>query len=339
MNTDELFMRRAIHLARQGSGYVAPNPMVGAVIVHDGVIIGEGYHEFFGGPHAEVNAVAKVSDQSLLSEATLFVTLEPCSHFGKTPPCADLICQNNFKRVVIGTKDPNPLVSGRGVDQLINNGIDTVVGILEDECIEMNRHFIQAQLNKKPFVLLKWAQSSNGYMDNGGTPIRISNSASDHIVHQRRHDYQAILVGKNTVLNDDPLLTTRLDNGKNAVRVILDRQCSLPSNRNIFTDDNETIVLNEVKDERIDKVRFVKVSEMEPNTLLSTLFDLGIISVLVEGGRQTLESFINAGLWDRALVIQNAREIKVGTKAPVISHLPIATERFEDDIHFHFKNK
>ena len=303
MHSDEYYMQKCLDLAKKGLGNVAPNPMVGAVIVHDNKIIGQGFHEKFGEAHAEVNAVNSVKDTSLLKESTIYVSLEPCAHFGKTPPCCDLIIKNEFKRVVVGTQDPFESVDGNGIERIKNNGIDITVGVLEGECKELNKAFFAAHTKKRPYVTLKWAQTKSGKIDAGKCDQEvawISGPEAKRFVHQLRVENQAILVGYNTVVNDDPELTVREVEGKNPIRIVLDRENSLDSNLKVFNKASQTIVLN----------------ESNPADILEKLYEDHIISVLIEGGKKTLQSFIDAGLWDEAYIIEGAVEYEEGTPAP-----------------------
>ncbi|MDC3253246.1 bifunctional diaminohydroxyphosphoribosylaminopyrimidine deaminase/5-amino-6-(5-phosphoribosylamino)uracil reductase RibD, partial [Crocinitomicaceae bacterium] len=256
MITDEQYMKRCIQLASMGKGNVAPNPLVGALIVIGNRVIGEGYHQKFGEAHAEVNAIDSVEDKTILSQSTLYVSLEPCAHFGKTPPCADLILKYNFKRVVIGCTDTFKQVSGKGINQLKNAGIDVQVGVLEKECRELNKHFFTFQEKNRPFVFLKWAQTAQGFIDNGQineTNKRaiawISKPEARTITHQWRAEHQAILVGKNTIKNDNPRLTVREVEGNHPIRIILDTKATLRSIK-CTEEEGTTIVLNTVKDEK-----------------------------------------------------------------------------------------
>lgn len=322
MSSDEQYMQRCLQLAALGKGRVAPNPMVGAVIVHNGKIIGEGYHERFGEAHAEVNAVASVKNQALLADSTIYVSLEPCAHFGKTPPCADLLVAKKFKRVVVGTLDVNAAVFQKGIKRLEDAGIDVTVGVCEKECRELNRAFFTFHSQKRPYVLLKWAQTKRGFMDNSegktGEVSWISAPETQVIVHQWRSEYQAILVGKNTVLQDNPSLTVRAVTGKNPIRILLDSYNEISSNVSIKDDQAETIVLNLERTEAVKNVHYVKLNNMTPESILAALYDLNIQSVLIEGGAQTLQSFIDAQLWDEARVITGRNEFQSGTKAPLI---------------------
>ncbi len=335
MTFDEQMMHRSLQLAALGSGNVAPNPMVGAVIVHNGKIIGEGYHEQFGGPHAEVNAVNSVQQVELLSESTIYVTLEPCSHFGKTPPCADLLVEKNFKRVVIGTLDAHTKVFQKGIKRLEKSGIDVTVGVCQKECRELNRAFFTFHEKKRPFVLLKWAQTKNGLLDNSegktGEISWISAPETQVKVHQWRSEFESILVGKNTVLNDDPSLTVRAVQGKNPMRIVLDSNNEIPETAKIFNSDVETIVFNLHIESAFGKITHVKVRKINPSTVLQVLFESGIQSVLIEGGKQVLQSFIDANLWDEARIITGKLSFKSGTSAPEIDGQKFKEEVFYGD--------
>lgn len=325
MHSDEYYMQKCLDLAKKGLGNVAPNPMVGAVIVHDDEIIGQGFHEKYGEAHAEVNAVNSVKDTSLLKESTIYVSLEPCAHFGKTPPCCDLIIKNKFKRVVVGTQDPFESVDGNGIERIKNNGIDINDGVLEDECKELNKAFFAAHTKKRPHVTLKWAQTKSGKIDAGKCDQEvawISGPEAKKFVHQLRVENQAILVGYNTVVNDDPELTVREVEGKSPVRIVLDRDNSLDSNLKVFNKASETIVLN----------------ESNPNDILGKLYEENIISVLIEGGKKTLQSFIDAGLWDEAYIIEGAVEYEEGTPAPNLTGVALedSFQLGEDQIN-HYK--
>lgn len=318
---NELFMRRCFQLAKAGSGRVAPNPMVGSVIVNDGQIIGEGYHTAFGRSHGEVEAINAVKDKSLLKRSVLFVNLEPCSHYGKTPPCADRIIQEGIPEVVIAGKDPNPLVAGNGIRKLEAAGIKVTSGILEEEALELNRRFYCFHEKKRPYVLLKWAQTSDGIMGHIGKSERllITNEQSTQLVHLWRSREQAILVGKNTALVDDPKLDVRLVEGRSPRRIVLDPDLALPSHLKLFTDGNETVVLNILKEAEAGPVRYIRLDHFSAASILETLYKLQVSSVMIEGGARTLQLFIDSGLWDEARVITSGQRAEGGLKAPHIS--------------------
>jgi len=337
MNTDEKYMRRCFQLALNGKGFVSPNPMVGAVIVHDDRIIGEGFHREYGKPHAEVNAINNVKDKSLLSESTIYVSLEPCSHYGKTPPCAKLIIDSNIKRVVIATPDPYEKVSGRGIKMLLDAGIEVKVGILKEEAYELNKAFFTAQTKQRPYIYLKWAQTKDGFIDKARKedemphPTPISNDFTKLLVHKLRSEVSAIMIGTNTAVNDNPSLTTRYWYGKNPTRVILDRNGRIPSDYNIFNNKVKTIVFTENVEEEVSigTTYFIPI-QFDNNliiNLLNKLYVLKIDSLLVEGGRQLVQSFIDEKIWDEAFVEITDMEFTDGTKAPVINGKLISQEK------------
>ena len=316
-------MRRALQLARQGEGHTSPNPMVGAVIVApDGAIIGEGWHRKCGEGHAEVNAVASVKDAALLRDSTIYVTLEPCSHYGKTPPCANLIIDRGIPRVVVGCLDPFPEVSGRGVAMLREAGVEVVVGVLERECRDLNCRFLTAHTKGRPWVQLKWAQTDDGFIalppDAGENPLHMSTPVTMRLMHRQRALCDAIVVGAATARIDNPSLTTRQWPGRSPLRVVLSRSLSIPENLNLLTDGLHTIVYNGVKDETCGAVQYVKMDTATPQSWLTDLYRRGITSVMVEGGTQVLQQMINAGAWDEARIEVSPRRVGQGTKPPHI---------------------
>lgn len=325
-------MQRCIQLAQLGLGHVAPNPMVGSVIVKEGKIIGEGFHRKIGGKHAEVNAIESVTNISDLDNSTLYVNLEPCTHHGKTPPCVDRILQTGIKTVVIAGKDPSLKVNGKGIDILRTAGREVITGISTREEEFLNRRFRTYHEKKRPYVILKWAQSSDGYMDidrkNGLTgQFRISSDASQRLLHKWRSEEQAIMVGTNTVLNDDPSLTVRLVEGKNPLRLILDLKGRLPQSLNVFNDGIRTLVYTHEEKDKFNNVEFVKINA-EENTLNEVLNDLWkreIRSLIVEGGQKLLNSFIEADLWDEIRIFKSRIEISSGLKAPIIDRVMSST--------------
>ena len=337
-------MKRALSLAKLGLGKVAPNPMVGCVIVCNDKIIGEGYHKVFGGPHAEVNAIQQVKDQSLLTESTAFVTLEPCAHFGKTPPCADLLIKSGVKKVVIGTRDSNPLVAGKGIEKLQKAGIEVVENIMEKECRQLNRRFFTFHEKSRPYVILKWAQTLDGYLDKQRSPDEIginwiSGPETKSIVHKWRSEEQAILVGRNTIMNDNPSLTVRDYSGKNPIRVVIDSQLTIGNLKNVFSDDAETLVFNRIKNEKQATIEWIKIQETSTDNILKELFKRGIQSILVEGGSRTLQYFIIDNVWDEARIIVGDLQFGAGIKAPIINKLPNDTYLFGDDRIYTFLRK
>jgi len=318
MTIDEKYMRRALQLARQGGGHASPNPMVGAVVVHDDKIIGEGFHRCCGKGHAEVNAIASVHDHSLLTESTIYVTLEPCSHYGKTPPCAKLLIDKGVKRVVVGTLDPFEKVSGRGVKMLREAGAEVVVGVLEDECKELNRRFFTAHTTGMPWVQLKWAQSADGYLANEDGTVRFSTPLTLSLMHRERSMADAIVVGAGTVKVDNPSLTTRHWCGNSPLRVVLDRNLSVPSYCKLLSDGRNTLIYNEKKEDVKGNVEWAKLNTTEPESWLRDLYRRGITSVMVEGGAQVLRQVLDAGAWNEVRVEVSPMVMGSGVKAPVV---------------------
>ena len=323
MTIDEKYMRRCIELARNGLCTTPPNPMVGAVIVHEGRIIGEGYHVRCGEGHAEVNAIRSVKDESLLKRSTIYVSLEPCSHYGKTPPCADLIIRKGIPRVVVGCSDPFPLVSGRGIRKLREAGIDVTVGVLEEECKSLNARFMTFNLLHRPYVTLKWAESADGFLDKqreGGAPVLFSNPLTSLFVHKLRAEHQAILVGRRTALLDNPSLTVRHWYGRNPLRIVIDRDLSLPSGLNLFDNKVPTWVFTGKVHASANNLSFVTLDfkkELVPQ-MLQALYERKVQSLLVEGGRMLLQSFLDAGLWDEAWVEHAGKVLGTGVESPLI---------------------
>lgn len=321
-------MRRCIQLARCGEAGAAPNPMVGAVVVCDGRIIGEGYHRRCGGPHAEVNAIGSVRKKHLLSRSTIYVSLEPCSHYGKTPPCTDLIIRNGIPRVVVGCADPFAKVNGAGIKKLQDAGCEVVVGVLEQECQELNRRFFTFHQKHRPWITLKWAQSEDGFMDRlrkeDEEPTHFSNALTQTLVHRLRARHQAILVGTRTALWDNPTLTTRYWHGNNPLRLTIDRHNSLPPTLHL-------------KDGNIPTVIYTQENLQE---ILSDLYNRGIQSLLVEGGAKLLQAFINEGLWDEAYIETAPFSLKQGIAAPLLPDRQLESERHMGrQILKHFLNK
>ena len=331
MHLDEDFMMRCIKLALLGKGFVAPNPLVGAVIVHNDKIIGEGYHQRFGEAHAEVNAINSVKDKSLLKNATIYISLEPCSHFGKTPPCSDLIEHHKFKRVVIGCKDANSEVNGSGIKKLQEAIAEVSVGILEKECRKLNHHFFTFHEKKRPYVFLKWAQTAKGFLDDNGKSALISSTDTQTLVHTWRMNHQAILVGRRTVENDDPSLTVRAVKGPNPVRIVIDPSLKLPEGKMIFNKESDTIILNTKKNAIHQNISYVQLNKIDAPSILNVLYSLHIQSVLIEGGGKTLQSFIDSGLWDEAKVIIGKNEFQNGTAAPKLNNDNLTSETFFSD--------
>ena len=314
MKTHDTYIKRCIELAKNGLGTTYPNPLVGSLIVYNDEIIGEGWHRKSGEPHAEVNAINSVKDKSLLSKSTIYVSLEPCSHFGKTPPCCDLIIANKIPNVVIGTIDPFAKVAGTGIKKLIEAGKNVTVGILEDECNELNKRFFTFHNKKRPYIILKWAESQDGFIapltKEIKEPVWITNEFSRQLVHKWRSKEQAILVGTNTVIEDNPSLTTRDWFGNHPIRIVLDQNNRISKESYIFDNQVKSITITK------ENINFNNNIALE---ITDFLFNKGIQSVIIEGGGQTLQTFIDANIWDEAQVFRGEIYFKSGTKAPTIS--------------------
>lgn len=334
-------MKRAMELAENGRGNVSPNPLVGCVIVCDDKVIGEGWHRQYGGPHAEVNAVNAVKDKKILPESTVYVNLEPCSHFGKTPPCADLLVKHKVKRVVVSTLDPNPQVAGRGMAKLKQNGIEVITGVLEKEGEALNRRFFGFHRNKRPYVMLKWAQTADGYIARENYDSKwISNEYSRQLVHRWRGEEDAILVGKNTALLDDPQLNTRDSEGKNPLRLVLDPRLELPKTLKIFDGTLPTICYNAKENESFPNLDFIKLNGGDAiEEMLKDLFQRDIQSVMVEGGSKLLQSFIDRGYWDEARVFKAPVSFGSGITAPQLKNgvLNSVQEMMGDKLEIYYK--
>lgn len=325
MEIHEKYMQRCLELATNGRQQVAPNPMVGSVIVHNGKIIGEGYHQKYGESHAEVNAIRSVKNKELLKEATLYVNLEPCAHHGKTPPCSDLIIEMEIPRVVIGCQDSFEKVSGKGIERMRKAEIEVIVGVMEKESIELNRRFFTFHSSKRPYIILKWAETIDGYIDidrtNGEKGISwITNPLLRIPVHKWRSEEMGIMVGTNTAENDNPSLTTRDWAGKNPYRFVIDRDLSLPQNLNLFDGTVPTWVITTKRTEDTKPFSFIFIDfnkEMLQKTM-QELYKLEIQSIIVEGGKELLQSFIDEDLWDEARVLIGNKTFGAGIKGPLI---------------------
>ncbi len=337
MNNDTAYLHRCLALARLGAGFVAPNPMVGAVLVYRDRIIGEGYHQRYGEAHAEVNCIRDAESRAgeikkwfnadvaeILRQSRIYVSLEPCAHFGKTPPCADLIIEKKIPEVVVGCRDPFDLVDGKGIEKLRNAGVCVTTGVLEAESIELNKRFFTFHTRRRPYIILKWAQSANRRIaGENGTRVLISNEFTNRIVHKWRSEEAAIMVGTNTALSDDPSLTTRLWPGNHPVRIVVDMKLRLPLTLRVYDGTVKTIILNSVKQEENKNILYHR---LDPAISLASqvceaLYRMNLTSVLVEGGTQLLQSFIDDGLWDEARVITNTSlEIKSGVSSPLLHH-------------------
>jgi diaminohydroxyphosphoribosylaminopyrimidine deaminase / 5-amino-6-(5-phosphoribosylamino)uracil reductase len=327
MTKDEQYMLRCLQLAQQGAGYTAPNPMVGAVLVYDDAIIGEGFHERYGEAHAEVNCIQQAIDNSYadkISKSTLYVSLEPCAHFGKTPPCADLITKHKIPKVIIGCRDPFDEVNGKGIEKLKAAGIEVVIDILKEKCIELNQRFFTFHQKKRPYIVLKWAQTKN-HRINSGTEDRlhISNEFTSRLVHQWRSEEASILVGTNTVLMDDPLLTNRYSHGKQPVRLVLDKELKVQSSAKVMNEYAPTIIFN-CQQHKVDgQPKYYQITNnvSAVHQIINALYQLKIQSVLVEGGAQLLQSFIDEELWDEARVITNEElMVENSLSAPMLNN-------------------
>lgn len=333
MNNDELYIKRCIDLAQKALGKTYPNPLVGSVIVHNGKIIGEGYHHKAGENHAEINAINSVEDKSLIPESTIYVSLEPCAHYGKTPPCALKIKELGFKKVVIGAMDSHDKVNGKGKKIIQDAGIEAISGILEKECIELNKRFFTYHEKKRPYIILKWAESADGFLDKDFQPTAISNALVNQFVHQLRADEHAILVGTQTALNDNPSLTVRNVVGVNPVRILIDFDLKVPNDFKIYNNESKTLVLNTIKEGIEDHIHFIKIEKENFLTyLMEVLYKEQIQSVIIEGGRFTLQQFIDANLWDEAIIIRNENlKLGNGTQAPEFNAKPNKTDTFRDN--------
>jgi diaminohydroxyphosphoribosylaminopyrimidine deaminase/5-amino-6-(5-phosphoribosylamino)uracil reductase len=317
---------RCLQLAKLGEGNVAPNPMVGSVLVYDNRIIGEGYHQQYGQAHAEVNCINSVAkaDMHLIPLSTIYVSLEPCAHFGKTPPCSDLIIKHGIKKVVVGCTDSFKQVDGKGIEKLRLSGADVTVGVLEHDCRALNKKFFTFYEKKRPFIMLKWAETANRKIcTNTNNRLLISNNFSNRLVHQLRQQNAAILVGTNTALLDNPSLTNRLWYGKNPTRLIIDKNLTLPTHLQLFNQAERTIVFNYIKQEERENLTYYKLNSAADllDEILDACYQLHIQSILVEGGTKTLQSFIDQDVWDEAVVItNNSLIVNNGVSAPILSH-------------------
>ncbi len=344
MKIDKKQIIRCLELAKQGTGNVAPNPMVGCVIIHKNKVIAVGYHEKYGEAHAEVNAINSVIDKSLLKESTLYVNLEPCAHTGKTPPCADLIIKHQIPNVVIGCIDSYSEVAGKGVEKLKTAGVNVTVGVLEEKAKELNKRFFTFHNKKRPYIILKWAETKDGFIDldrpfdsNQDDKIVdnwITSPYSKKLVHQWRSEEQAIMIGTNTAINDNPELTVREVDGNNPLRVVLDLNLRLPQHLNILDGSTPTLVFNYSKSEKQNNLEFVKIDKAEDllPQILKELYQRNILSIIIEGGAKLLQTFIDQNLWDEAKVFIGEKEFKSGLKAPKFDKTPINSLQFDTDI-------
>lgn len=340
MNMQESYMRRCLELAILGAGTTSPNPMVGAVIVCEDQIIGEGYTSPYGGAHAEVNAIQQVLDHygddaaAKLRQSIFYVSLEPCAHFGKTPPCADLIANYKPQKVYIACLDPFAQVDGKGVEILKNAGVEVEVGLLKQEALWLNRRFFTRVQKHRPYVILKWAESADGYLGKEGEQVWISNAASKQLVHKWRAEEDAILVGTKTALVDNPTLTVREWQGKNPKRILIDKLLTVPKEAAIFNDEAETIIFNAVKTEWSGHNKYIELENFDwylPQNILYQLYLMDVQSIIIEGGAKTLALFIEANLWDEARVIKSTKNLGDGIKAPHLHGILKESVQISDD--------
>lgn len=331
---EEQMMRRCIQLAQLGLGTTYPNPLVGCVIVHENKIVAEGWHKKAGSAHAEVKAIQQISDKEILKNSTLYVSLEPCAHHGKTPPCADLIIQCQIPRVVVGTSDPFAKVNGLGIQKMKEAGIEVKLGVLEQECRELNKRFFTFHQKKRPYIVLKWAQTADGFMapDNGAQKW-ITNQFSKQLVHKWRTEEQGILVGTTTAKTDDPELNARLWEGNNPVRMVLDQDLKLNRNLNLFNQNQKTLIFTEEPNADSENLEFIPIrfDENLAEQILEELYKREIQSVIIEGGKQTLETFIRKGFWDEARILTSSDNWSEGVHSPEISGHLIKTSNIAGD--------
>lgn len=340
---DKLYLRRALELAQLGAGAVRPNPLVGCVVVYQGNIIGEGWHQQYGGPHAEVNALNAVADKSLLPASTVYVTLEPCSHYGKTPPCADFLLAHGVRRVVVCNTDPNPLVAGGGLQKLRAAGCEVQVGLLAAEGRYLNRRFFTFQEQQRPYIILKWAESADGFIARPDyTPTPISGALARKLVHKWRTEEAAIMVGTRTALTDNPRLNAREWTGRQPVRIVIDRNLRLPPTLHLFDKSQPTLVYNYERNERLTNLEYVKITPAADliTQIIPDLYQRSIQSVLVEGGTILLQSFLAADLWDEVRVLRSTQRLEAGVEAPVAPPVGLSavTRVGEDELYVYQKN-
>ncbi|GGH05028.1 bifunctional diaminohydroxyphosphoribosylaminopyrimidine deaminase/5-amino-6-(5-phosphoribosylamino)uracil reductase RibD [Pedobacter zeae] len=327
--SDEFYIKRCLELALLGMGHVSPNPMVGCVIVLNHKVIGEGYHQAYGQAHAEPNTVKAVFDrygheaEAMLKQATAYVSLEPCAHFGKTPPCADLFVKHQIKKVVIGNRDPFSSVDGKGIEKLKNAGIEVLTGVLEDECRYLNRRFFTRIQQQRPYIILKWAETANGYFaTKGGQQKWITGALAKRLAHQWRTEEDAILIGKQTAITDNPQLTAREWPGKNPIRLVIDKNLQVPLSNHIFNTEAKTIIFNEIKTDIIGHVQYIQMEDMQfylAQKIAFQLYLMDIQSVIIEGGANILNQFLSSNLWDEARIFSSSESWMEGIPSPVIN--------------------
>lgn len=332
-HSHETYMQRALELARLGAGNVSPNPLVGCVIVHEGKIVGEGWHKAYGQEHAEVNAIAAVADKDILKASTLYVNLEPCSHVGKTPPCADLIVHHKIGKVVIANQDKNPLVAGKGIQRLRNSGITVIEDILSSEAFRLNKRFFTYVEKKRPHIILKWAETSDGFMAKRNNDSRwISDDYSRQLVHKWRAEEDAVLVASGTAWHDNPRLNVRHWSGRDPVRVLVDRYLKVNPKHHLFDKTQKTICYNLVKDETHDNLEYICLkSDNILESVIANLYHKNIQSVIVEGGAQMLMSFIKLALWDEARIFVSPKTFGSGLPAPRLTGVLLEEKKLDND--------
>jgi diaminohydroxyphosphoribosylaminopyrimidine deaminase / 5-amino-6-(5-phosphoribosylamino)uracil reductase len=347
MEIHEKYMHRCFELAANGLGKVAPNPMVGSVIVHDNRIIGEGYHKHYGKAHAEVNAVNSVKDKTLLPSSIIYVSLEPCCHFGKTPPCTDLIIEHKIPHVVIGCVDPYDAVAGKGISKLRNHGIQVDVGILKSKAMHLNKRFFTFHQKKRPYIILKWAQTADAFIDierlpgTPALPTWITSEKLRMLVHKWRTQEQAIMVGTVTALKDNPRLNVRDWTGNSPTRIVLDENLTLSNTLNLFDNSQNTLVFNYKANRQEGLTEWVNVDFADPDVLkniLEILYQKGLQSVIIEGGQKLLTAFIQQGLWDEARIFQGSKFFEKGLRAPALPITKFTQEFIGKEILFWVKN-
>ena len=336
MNNHEYFINKCIELAQKGICDVSPNPMVGSIIVCNNKIIGQGYHKYYGKEHAEVNAIKNVKDKSLLKKSTLYVNLEPCCHYGKTPPCTDLIIKKRIPQVVIGCIDPNSQISGQGIEKLEKNSVKVIYGVLEKKCKSLNKRFFTFNNLKRPYIILKWAKSSNNFIApiNQTKPFWMTSEKSRMIVHKWRSEEDSILVGTNTVILDNPSLNIRLTDGENPMRIVIDKNLLLDKELNVFNNESKTIIFNEIKTFSSDTNYYLKVNFKNLiSEILNELYNLDITSMIVEGGAYTLNKFIDKNIYDEIRIFTTKKILKKGIKSPITPNIKKSlSEKIEDDL-------
>lgn len=334
MQTQEFFMQKCIGLTSKAMGFVSPNPMVGCLIVYEDEIIGEGNHEKYGKAHAEVNAIASVKDKALLKKSTLYVNLEPCAHFGKTPPCTNLIIESEIPKVVIGCIDSYSEVSGKGIEEMQNTGIEVIVGVLEKESRELNKRFFTFHEKKRSYIILKWAESIDGFIapKNQTVPFWITSNESKKLVHQWRSEEDAILVGRITAEKDNPSLTVREAEGNNPIRIVIDKDLKLSTDLNLFNTEANTLIFNSIKSDEKDTNKFIKIDFNNLiESILQELYKQNIQSVIIEGGSKTLQSFIDTNMWDEARIFTTNKTLSKGVKSPTIEGEIISEDKIGED--------